>query len=282
MILETNRWNKAVRIPYIDTKACGYQPRSIRLSLPKSIIVHTTNGKKGSSLESEARFIANSKDISAHYLIGKGGEIIQFLDPNHYIAYHAGCVKSMLWSNVYAIGIELHNTPAEGHITDAQMGSLDKLVRLLMQAFHIPHYNIETHRNVAVFCKNEPNAGKLGRKIDPSGFSDNEFRLWRDSLRTLHTFVPMAIEEVTIPRVQYRVTNVKGVNIRQSPQVNDHNIAGTLVYGDTFYGGDIKKDEKGEYLRNRNEWVHIQEGTSRGKDVSQLGFVHISNLKVIT
>jgi hypothetical protein len=77
------------------------------------------------------------------------------------------------------------------------------------------------------------------------------------------------------------VINTRGVNVRQSPQVNDHNIAGTLQYNDTFIGDVIKKDELGKFINGSNEWVHILKGTSRGLPVDQLGFVHKSNLQKV-
>lgn len=265
MNINTTTYDKTKAIPYDPEKDCGYQPRPKGILIPRSIIIHTTNGKKGTTLASEARYIRYSRDIAAHYLIGKHGEIIQFLDPRLWIAYHAGCVKATLWSNVYAIGIEMHNTPTEGHITQAMQGSLDTLVRHLMAQFTIPAINIDTHRNVAVFCKGHKLAGKLGRKIDPSGFPDNEFYAWRNQL--------------TAPTVmKFRVTNARGVNVRQSPQVNNTNIAGVLEYNDVFISDVLKDDELNQVINGSKQWAHILKGMSNGKSVDNLGFVHLSNL----
>jgi hypothetical protein len=265
--INTTSYNKAIRIPYNEKISCGYQPRPIgRLDI-RSLLIHTTNGVYGSSLRAEADYIANSRVISSHFLIGKNGEIIQFLDPRYYIAYHAGCVKAMLYSNLFAVGIELHNTPAEGHITFLQKQALDWLARDIVHGYGIKKEAIETHRNVAVYCKGHRLAGQLGRKIDPSGFPDNEFYAWRDSL-----YIPILGNT-------YRVTSIRGVNVRQSPQVNEHNIAGVLQYNDVFIGGEIKKDENNQFINGSNEWVHILQGTSQGKPVDRLGFVHLSNLR---
>lgn len=266
MNIDKVRYNKRIAIPYDPDEACGYQPRPTGTLKPRAIIIHTTNGKHGSTLDQEAKYIRDSRTISAHYLVGKNGEIIQFLDPVRDIAYHAGCVKAMMYSNLYAIGIEMHNTPTEGHITDAQKNVLTELVEMLMSQFNIARSNIETHRAVAIFCKGHQLAGKLGRKIDPSGFPNNEFYAWRDTLnnRSYRTF---------------RVKSAKGVNIRQSPQVNDHNIAGTLAYNDTFLSDVIKVDELNETINGSNKWAHIFKGVSNGIAVDQLGFVHLSNLE---
>lgn len=275
MFIDTTTYDKTVAIPYNPDKACGYQPRPVGRITPRAIIVHTTNGKKGTTFAQEANYIQDSRAISAHFLIGKDGRIVRFLDPKYWIAYHAGCVKATLWSNIYAIGIEMHNTPTEGHITTPMQESLDWLVRQLMHDYSIPNTSIDTHRNVAVYCKNHKLAGQLGRKIDPSGFPDNEFYAWRNSLAAI---TPPVL-------TTYRVANVKGVNVRQSPQVNDHNIAGVLYYNDIFTSDSIKIDELGEThtgsMGTSNQWAHIYKGMSQGKAVDQLGFVSLSNLQTV-
>lgn len=268
MNIDKTTYNKAKRIPYNPKEKCGYQPRPLgRLDI-RSIIDHTTNGKTGSSLHDEATYIANSLDISSHYLIGKRGEIIEFLDPALYIAYHAGCVKSTTFSNIFAIGIEMHNNPKEGLCTHLQREALDWLVRTLIPRFSIKEPNIETHRAVAIFCPGEKNAGKLGRKIDPSGFPDSMFYTWRTSLYT-HT-----------NEIVYKVVS-SIVNIRSSPQVNSNNIVGQLTFGDIFTSAAIKIDEKGQTINGKNTWAHVTHGVHNGISVDGLGFVHTSNLTII-
>ena len=240
----------------------GYQQRG-NLALPNGILVHTTNGNVGTKLSSEANYIANSIEIGAHYLIGKQGEIIEFLDPRKYIAYHAGCVSDYSTEdNIHTIGIEIHNTPKEGNVTKLAWSSLDWLVKSLRSQFQIPLQNIKTHREVAVFC----GTNKKGRKIDPSGITDSEFNAWVNSLDGLIT---------------YEVINPANVYIRQSPQVNDHNIAGILRYGDRFQCDVLKLDEQGQSINGNNQWAHIYRGVSNGVSVDNLGFVHTVNLKRI-
>ncbi len=266
--IDTDTYNKAKRIPYNPNIPCGYQPRPIgRLDI-RSIIDHTTNGNVGTTLSSEANYICNSRSISSHYLIGKKGEIIQFLDPNLYIAYHAGCVKSRAFSNPFSIGIEMHNTPKEGPCTITQLQALDWLVRRLIAEFSIIEQNIETHRAVAIFCAGHPLAGRLGRKIDPSGFPDNQFYTWRASLYLQPTITFRVIAPV--------------VNIRTSPQVNDTNIVGQLTRGDVFKSSAIKKDELGQTINGKNTWAHLTEMIIGNSNNSNLGFIHTSNLTVIT
>lgn len=261
-------YNKAERIPYNPKKANGYQPRPKgRLDI-RSIIIHTTNGRKGTTLEAEANYIVDSRDISAHCLIGKQGQLIEFLDPALYIAYHAGCVKSVTFSNPFAIGIEMHNTPIEGLCTIEQLHTLDRLVRQLIERFTIKEENIETHRAVAVFCRGSAFAGRLGRKIDPSGFTDDLFYAWRKTL--------YAKSLIT----KYRVI-AETVNIRTSPQVNNHNIIGQLQYNDTFESVALLEDELHQRIKNSTTWAHVTKGMHNGIAIDGLGFVHTSNLAIV-
>ncbi len=268
MIIDKTTYNKAARIPYNPKVPCGYQPRPTgRLDI-RAIIGHTTNGKIGSTFHQEAEYLANSRKVSAHYLVGKDGRIAQILDPLLYLAYHAGCVKSTAFSNLFSVGIEMHNTPAEGHITVAQQESFWWLVNELRIHFNIQRQYIETHRNVAVYCRDHPLAGRLGRKIDPSGLSDGEFYTKRDMLY----LIP--------PQAVYKV-KAASVNVRQSPGIEDNNIAGVLYYGDVFTSSVLKLDENGQYINGVNTWAHVTHGESRGKVVDGLGFVNTSNLILV-
>lgn len=265
MVIDSITYNKSERIPYNPNKANGYQLRPQgRLDI-RSILVHTTNGKVGTTFAQEANYIANSLLISSHYIISKSGIIVEILDPLKYIAYHAGCVKAMAFSNLFAVGIEMHNTPLEGHCTQQQLIALDGLVRELIARFNIKKQYIETHREVAIFCEGHKFAGQKGRKIDPSGFPDNEFYAWRDTLYKQEIFT------------RYKVVR-SSVNIRTSPQVNPHNIVGELTYGDTFESVATKQDELGKFVNGSNLWVHLTRGMHNGKPLDGLGFVHRSNL----
>ncbi len=268
--IDTTTYAKQAAIPYNpERNDNGYQPRPSGTLRPRKIIVHTTNGAKGSTFHGEALYIQRSRLISAHYLIGKDGRIVQFLDPRYWIAWHAGCVKSTAFSNPFSIGIEMHNTPLEGHVPLAQINALDWLVRQLLRTFSLVGTDVDTHRNVAVFC----GTTKLGRKIDPSIWPDFEFYGWRAILAPAPTYTT------------YKVMNTKGVNVRQSPQVNDTNIAGVIYYGDTFESDVLKVDELGQThsgaVGSSNMWAHIYKGTSMGKPIDGLGFVSLSNLQPI-
>ncbi len=229
---------------------------------PISIIIHTTNGNYGSSYEKEREFIYNAKGIGAHFLVGKQGQITQFLDTN-LRAWHAGTVNDQRFNNNNSIGIECHFTIGE-YWTKLMHDALTELVLYLISANKIAGPSlIETHRKVAY---------PAGRKIDPSGFPDDEFYVWRNGL-----FIKQA---PIVHEIKYKVISQE-VNIRQSPKVAPNNISGALYKGDIFYSQALKIDEDGKSIHGINTWAHVTKGISKGKPVDGLGFVHTSNLIIV-
>lgn len=102
--------------------------------------------------------------VSAHYLITREGKINTILDPNHYIAYHAGL--SQWWDirarkirtscNYFMIGIELLGDGNLGHYSHEQYESLAKLCRTLMIRHSIVPNMIVGHEAVSPGRKNDP------------------------------------------------------------------------------------------------------------------------------
>ena len=135
-----------------------------------SIVVHSTNGNKGSTLAGEAAFLRDSKNVSCSDLIGKDGTIVEIL-PAGMVPWHAGSCKPQ-WANHLSIGIELHHAVGENY-TSKQMQALTERVLEFIAVYHIPDTLIETHRFIAL---------PAGRKVDPSDWSDDEFYSWRASL----------------------------------------------------------------------------------------------------
>lgn len=180
MNIDTITYNKAASYPinhgYGPVVDGGPAKRSG--SAITSIIIHTTNGSVGSTLTNEANFLYASPEVSAHFLVGKQGQILQILDPQ-WIAWHVGAVNDPSCDNAHSIGIENHFTPGEVW-TDNMHTALGELVLTLLRAY--PSITkVVTHRSVAIFTKGAKK-GQLGRKIDPSGWSDRDFNAWRDAI----------------------------------------------------------------------------------------------------
>ena len=138
------------------------------------ILIHTTNGKPGSSFQSEVNYLYNSPDKSIHFIVSKEGKIVQLL-PVTFQAWHAGAVNDPHFDNHDSIGIELHYAPGEPKKQPILNSAVKDLIHHLITLY--PIFGIETHRAKAV-----DSAGKTGRKSDPSHMSDSEFFYWRDAV----------------------------------------------------------------------------------------------------
>jgi N-acetyl-anhydromuramyl-L-alanine amidase AmpD len=124
-----------------------------------------------SSYRSEEAFLLSARQVSAHFLIGKEGQITQFL-PLALAAWHAGRVISADYDNQSTIGIEMHYTPKEP-ISTVQLHTLERLICCLRDVTAV--HTIVTHRAIA-FPK--------GRKHDPSNMTDADVAALRS--RCLH------------------------------------------------------------------------------------------------
>lgn len=108
-----------------------------------------------------------SYGVSAHYIIGRNGEIYYTVD-EHNVAYHAG--QSQLPGtnrtnlNTNSIGIEIINTPSTPP-TDAQYQALQHLVLELKKRHPIQH--VLRHSDIAP-----------GRKTDPWQFNWEVFKIF--------------------------------------------------------------------------------------------------------
>ena len=159
-------------------KAKKYKPGrgyELRIAAPTAIIVHSTSSlTKNTAFLAEAKFLYESSLVSAHYLIGKDGAIVRFLDPRKWAAWHAGnTIPAFL--NQRSIGIELHHSVGDPPYSWAQLDALAALLRSLWGLFDIPIEHIETHGQVAL-------PGPYIRKRDPSDMPYAAFRAFRANL----------------------------------------------------------------------------------------------------
>ena len=149
---------------------------SLRHGTPTSIVVHSTSNPrvKNTAFTAEAAFLRDSANVSAHYLIGKDGRIVQFLEPAPWAAWHAGECKPG-WTNSTSVGIELHHSVGDAAYPEAQKAALAWLLRDLCASFRIPYTRIETHGQVAT-------PGPYSRKSDPSDWRYLDFIMWRNAV----------------------------------------------------------------------------------------------------
>lgn len=141
---------------------------------PNLVVLHHTSND---TVDQALRTLLNPlRSVSAHYLIGRDGRIIQLVDERAR-AWHAGESK---WAaqtdiNSASLGIELDNNGREP-FPDAQISALLRLLADIRERYRIPAANFLSHADVAP-----------GRKVDPSRYfpwktlADQGFGLWCDS-----------------------------------------------------------------------------------------------------
>jgi len=215
----------------------GYD-RRVKGVTPRKLVIHTTNGNRGSSFAAECRYCVNSNAIGIHYEIGKEGQIVEQLDPM-WRAWHVG--RSLPgWGNNDAIGVECHHAVGEAW-TPAQHDALTWLTKEhLMPRYGITPAAIDTHRAVAL---------PHGRKVDPSDWSDAWFYAWRAALSGL-AYVPQPA------RLASYITTT-AVNVRQGPsRAKPIALDGHCVLAKDFaFQSDVTV--QGEAIGGNGTWVHL-------------------------
>jgi hypothetical protein len=224
----------------------GYD-RRVKGATGRRALIHTTNGRRGSSLRGEALYLLNSDAVGAHFLVGKRGEIIELLDARIYRAWHAG-VTLLGWGNNDTTGIECHHAVGEAWTPEQR----DALTWLVKDHLQIAPADIETHRAVAL---------PKGRKVDPSDWSDADFYAWRAALAG-QRYLPQPALLAT-----YLVTT--DVNVREAPTTRKPVALGgqaVLATGFTFQSDGAVP---GQSLGGNNQWIHMVTPAA-------WGFVHSS------
>lgn len=141
---------------------------------PNLVVLHHTSD--ASVDEALATLTDPERKVSAHYLIGRDGEIIQLVEERAR-AWHAG---QSWWGgntdiNSASIGIELDNAGDEP-FADAQIDALLVVLTDLQQRYNIPRANFVAHADVAPERKADPSAWFPWRRLAEHGFG-----LWCDA-----------------------------------------------------------------------------------------------------
>jgi len=137
------------------------------------IIHHTTDDTLDEAL---LTLTSPERKVSAHYLIGRDGRIVQLVDENAR-AWHAG--KSW-WGgltdiNSASLGIELDNNGNEP-FPEAQIDALLALLGDIRQRYAIPAANFIGHADVAPSRKDDPSIMFPWQRL-----AENGFGLWCDA-----------------------------------------------------------------------------------------------------
>lgn len=135
---------------------------------PNYVILHHTTSD---TVEQGLRSLTDTlQKVSAHYLIGREGEIIQLVDERRR-AWHAG---ASYWGgqrdlNSASIGIELDNNGDEP-FAEPQIASLIALLEDLRARYAIPAANVIGHADVAPRRKADPSRRFPWRRLASQGF----------------------------------------------------------------------------------------------------------------
>jgi N-acetylmuramoyl-L-alanine amidase len=138
---------------------------------PNFVILHqTSNDNVAKAL---ATLTDRQRRVSAHYLIGRDGAVMQLVDESAR-AWHAG---ESWWGgstdlNSASIGIELDNTGDEA-FAEAQIAALLVLLDELRQRYRIPPANYLAHGDIAPARKVDP-----GRLFPWQRLAQQGFGLW--------------------------------------------------------------------------------------------------------
>ena len=148
---------------------------NFNLRKPNFVIIHHT--AQDSIQQTIKTFTLARTQVSAHYVIGDDGRVVQML--NDYLrAWHAG---NGYWGkitdiNSISIGIELDNNGTEP-FSESQINSLIALLTKLKKDYNIPMQNIIGHSDIAP-----------SRKVDPSvlfpwkTLAEKGFGVWPDEI----------------------------------------------------------------------------------------------------
>jgi len=181
------RWQHAIRQRFCESsqgrevgvsvkKVPGHDKRKRRDLCPwVGIVVHHTGigGRKEISeslwkrlTKNITEYLAKKDDnyVSAHYVIGRHGEVAEVIDPGEFVAYHAG--QSSFWHpqrrewvsgmNDHMIGIELIG---DGNLHDysaQQYLALGQLCRELIEKYDIHPNMIVGHEMISPKRKQDP------------------------------------------------------------------------------------------------------------------------------
>ncbi len=165
-----NQWDK---VAVIDKKWVASVNFGIRK--PNYVMIHHTAQK--SVNETIRTFQLERTQVSAHYVVGRNGEVVQMV--NDYLrAHHAG---AGLWGNdtdlnSSSIGIELDNNGTTDPWPDVQIAALIQLLTRLKENYNIPQANFIGHMDFAPTRKPDP-ANFPWQRLAEAGFG-----FWYDNV----------------------------------------------------------------------------------------------------
>ncbi|TDS14804.1 N-acetylmuramoyl-L-alanine amidase [Sphingobacterium paludis] len=182
------------------TEAIHYDVRK-----PNFVIIHHT--AQHSLSQTVRTFQLEHTKVSAHYIVGKDGRVVQML--NDYLrSWHAGRSKwgSITDMNSVSLGIELDNNGREP-FPEAQVQSLMVLLDTLKTKYQIPFTNFIGHADIAPTRKDDPSMFFPWKRLAERGFG-----VWYDESNLIPA--PSTFNHVDALRIiGYDVSNLRAAII---------------------------------------------------------------------
>lgn len=134
---------------------------------PEAVVIHIMDG---TLVGTDSWFASTTSQVSAHYGIGKTGEIHEYVNEAD-AAWHAGRIDASTWGllkpnvnpNLYTIGIE-HEGKANDVWSDAMKQVSATLIREICQRWQIPIDRKHIIGHYEIFSK-KPNCPAVDKKI---------------------------------------------------------------------------------------------------------------------
>lgn len=141
---------------------------NFNLRKPHYVIIHHT--AQDSLKQTLKTFTLAKTQVSAHYVIGRNGEVVQMLS-DYLRSWHAGVASWGKTSDINSasIGIELDNNGLEP-FSELQMSSLLALLSHLKKQYNIPTQNFIGHSDIAPSRKSDPSAFFPWKVLAEKGF----------------------------------------------------------------------------------------------------------------
>jgi len=138
------------------------------LRKPNFVIIHHTS--QNSTAQTIRTFQVPHSKVSAHYVIGRDGQLVQMLN-DYERGWHAGRSKwgTVTDINSVSIGIELDNNGREP-FPDAQINTLLVLLETLKSKYLIPQLNFIGHGDIAPTRKDDPSVLFPWKRLAQKGF----------------------------------------------------------------------------------------------------------------
>ena len=195
------------------------------LRKPNYVVIHHT---AQDSLEQTLHtFTVPHSQVSAHYVIGRDGQVYQML--NDYVrGWHAGAGKwgTVTDLNSISLGIELDNNGSEP-FSEPQLYSLLNVLDTLKRKYNIPTTNFIAHSDIAPSRKVDPSALFPWKRLAERGFG-----LWPDELLTPppENFNPLDALRIIGYDTSNREAAIKAFKLHYvqsdvSPTLTDHDLS---------------------------------------------------------